>query len=148
MGESGERPTTILPRPHSRALVGETPTARCTGAGPLKRLAIRLNVLRISDGKRLVVRNPPWPCVTSPTSDVAVSTFQTSMSWERLFVGHAGAGMGRTPRDSSSPSEERGNCPTAVIPGCWVAQQAAHLSRYFRTLLEPNGWATWGGGAC
>ena len=35
-----------------------------------------------------------------------------SLSQERLCVGHAGAGMGGTPRGSSSSCEQRHTCPT------------------------------------
>jgi hypothetical protein len=68
-------------------------------------MAKYLDMLYTTDGEHFVIRNP-WLCVTFPTGEV--STLQISLCWERLCVGHAGAGMGR---DTKGPSQ-RNNCPT------------------------------------
>ena len=56
---------TALLKPRSRALVGETPTAHCTGRGSLKHLAKCLNMLRTTNGKHLVIRNTLTLCYIS-----------------------------------------------------------------------------------
>ena len=53
-----------LPRPHKRALVGETPTARCMGGESLKCPPKCLSLLR-TDGEHVVIRNPLALCLMS-----------------------------------------------------------------------------------